>query len=313
MMEIPQSRGVPIQGEYNMGRPIQGRWFGPASLGGQQIIVDGVKFADGTTATDAYIVKQTGSSAYIVSNGTKAEIVFMVNANGLSALMPGQCYINATPFGGTALPCKTIAQYRASLYTVPNSVPRIVGDPAVVAATDYVWSTIPATRIGECDLITDASGMGAVTAVTIVLPGFGYFTAPTVTITGDGSGATATATVANGIVTGVSIGDGGSNYTTASVAFDAPPASVTATGTVTLNGGAVDSISVDNAGANGYYTTAPTVTISGNGNGATATAVVSAGRVTSITVDTPGTSYTSATVTIADPSAEVTATGTVTL
>ena len=138
-----------------MGRPIQKRWFGLASLGGNQIVVNGVKFADGTTAVNAYIVSQTGSSAYIVQDTAMAhapEIVFMVNADGLGALQPSQCYITATPFGGTPLPCKTIAQYRASLFTVPNSVPRRVGDPAVVAATDYRWSLIPAVAPGQCNL-----------------------------------------------------------------------------------------------------------------------------------------------------------------
>jgi hypothetical protein len=151
MMEIPLGE-YPFK-ENIMGRPIQKKWFGPAITPGNQIVVNGVRWADNTTATLAYIVKQTGSSAYIVSNGTtKAEIVFMVNANGLGALLPGQCYITATPFGGTPLPCKTIAQYRVSLFTVPNSVPRTTGDPAVDAADDYRWSLIPAAAPGQCDL-----------------------------------------------------------------------------------------------------------------------------------------------------------------
>lgn len=154
-----------------MARPIQKRWFGPAATAGQQIIVNGVRWADNTTATNAYIVKQTGSSAYVVSNGVKAEIVFMVNANGLGALQPGQCYITATPFGGAALPCKTIAQYRVSLFTVPNSVPRRVGDPAVVAATDYSWSTQPASARGQADLITAAELGGPVNTVAPVASG----------------------------------------------------------------------------------------------------------------------------------------------
>jgi hypothetical protein len=135
-----------------MARPIQKRWFGPAVTAGNQIVVNGVRWADNTTATGAYIVKQTGSSAYVVSDGTKAEIVFMVNADSVGALLPSQCFITATPFGGAPLPCKTIAQYRVSLFTVPNSVPRRVGDPAVVAAADYRWSLIPAVAAGQCDL-----------------------------------------------------------------------------------------------------------------------------------------------------------------
>jgi hypothetical protein len=135
-----------------MGRPIQKKWFGPAADAGNQIVVDGVMFADGSTASGAYIVKQTGSAAYVVSNGVKTETVFMVNADGLGALMPGQCYITATPFGGVALPCAKIAQYRLSVFDVPNSVPREVGDPAVSSETAYRWSLQPAVAPGQADL-----------------------------------------------------------------------------------------------------------------------------------------------------------------
>ena len=140
-----------------MGRPIQKKWFGlPVGSGSGHITVNGVMFADGTTATNAYIVKQTGFNAYVVQDAAMAhaaEIVFMVNANGLGALQPGQCYILATPFGGSALPCYKIAQFRVDIYDVANSVPREVGDPAVQGSTSYSWSTQPATTFGQADLI----------------------------------------------------------------------------------------------------------------------------------------------------------------
>ena len=122
-----------------MGKPIKKKWFGPATLSGNQIVVNGVKWSDGSTDTDAYIVKQTGSTAYIVSNGTKSEIVFMVNATSVGALQAGQCYILATPFGGTALPCAKIAQYRVDIYE--NGT-----------VNSYSWSTIPANGPGQADL-----------------------------------------------------------------------------------------------------------------------------------------------------------------
>lgn len=128
------------KGEAPMGRPIQKKWFGPAVLGGNQIVVDGVKWADGTTATGAYIVKQTGDRAYIVSNGTKAEPVFMVNALAVGDLLPGQCFITATPFGGVLSACEKIAQYKLSVYNADGTI------------DDYVWSTIPAVRKGQADL-----------------------------------------------------------------------------------------------------------------------------------------------------------------
>ena len=154
-----------------MGRPIQKKWFGPAVTAGSQIIVNGVRWADNTTSTGAYIVKQTGSAAYIVSNGTKNEIVFMVNAASVAALQPSQCFINATPFGGSALPCAKIAQFRVSIYTVANTVAREVGDPAVQAQADYSWSTLPAVVPGQADLITAAEAGYPVNTVTPAVTG----------------------------------------------------------------------------------------------------------------------------------------------
>jgi hypothetical protein len=58
----------------------------------------------------------------------------------------------------------------------------------------------------------------------------------------------------------------------------------------------IQSIGVVEAGSN--YTTAPTVTISGDGTGATARAKVSAGRITSIEVTNAGTGYTVAEVSL---------------
>jgi hypothetical protein len=126
-----------------MGKAIQRRWFGLSATAGNQIVVDGVRFADGTTATSAYIVKQTGSDAYIVQDTAMAhapEIVFMVNATAVSGLLAGQCFITATPFGGSARPCKKIAQYRLDLYEADGSI------------NSYGWATQPATAVGQADL-----------------------------------------------------------------------------------------------------------------------------------------------------------------
>jgi hypothetical protein len=123
-----------------MGKPIQRKWFGPTSGSGKQIKVNGVKWADGTTSTNAYIIKQTGSTAYIVSNGTKSERAFMVNATAVGGLQPGQCFITATPYGGSARPCKKIAQFRLDLWEADGSI------------NSYSWSTQPAVAIGQADL-----------------------------------------------------------------------------------------------------------------------------------------------------------------
>jgi len=69
-----------------------------------------------------------------------------------------------------------------------------------------------------------------------------------------------------------------------------------ATATATLSSGAVASIAVSAGGAG--YTTAPVVTITGDGSSATATATIVGGVVTAITVTNGGSGYSSATVTI---------------
>jgi surface protein len=140
-----------------MGRPIQKKWFGEPTDPPAQIIVTGAKFSDGTTAIDAYILKQTGATAYKIQDTAKThqpEILFMVNADSVNALMPGQCYIIATPFGGTALPCESIEQYRVKVYNVPNSTPRKTGDPAVSSVSSYEWVAGPATKPGQATLVT---------------------------------------------------------------------------------------------------------------------------------------------------------------
>ncbi len=140
-----------------MGKSIKKTWFGlPVTAGSGHIKVNGVRFADNTTATSAYIVKQTGSSAYIVQDSAMAhaaEIVFMVNASSVGALLPGQCFILATPFGGSALPCSKIAQYRVDIFDVANTVARETGAPTEIDITSYSWSTIPAAANGQADLI----------------------------------------------------------------------------------------------------------------------------------------------------------------
>lgn len=136
-----------------MGRPIQKKWFGVSSGAGNQIVVNGVRWADDTTSTSAYIVKQRGFNAYVVSNGTtKTETVFMVNAAALATLLPGQCFITATPFGGSALPCYKIAQYRVDLFNTVNTVPRVTGAPVPDSTSSFSWSTQPAVAVGQADL-----------------------------------------------------------------------------------------------------------------------------------------------------------------
>ncbi len=75
--------------------------------------------------------------------------------------------------------------------------------------------------------------------------------------------------------------------------------------------GTVDSVVITSAGAG--YSEAPTVNITGNGDGATATATIGGGQVTGVTITNAGAGYTSASVTFSGGSPSSIATGTVSL
>jgi hypothetical protein len=151
--------------------------------------------------------------------------------------------------------------------------------------------------------------------------GLGYGTAPLVTITGgSGTGAKAVTTVANGVVTGITITDKGFGYTSLPTVILGQPGGIPATGTATsgiVNAGGgrfvggILSIAVDTPGAG--YRVAPAVSITdstGFGTGASATAIInSAGQVTGFTINSPGIFYIQPVVTLTDPAqvAEATA------
>ncbi len=74
-----------------------------------------------------------------------------------------------------------------------------------------------------------------------------------------GSGASGTVTVATGTVTGVTIVNGGTNYTASSPVQFTGGGGTGATGTVTVSNGVVTGVTITNAGTG--YTTSPTLTI----------------------------------------------------
>lgn len=62
------------------------------------------------------------------------------------------------------------------------------------------------------------TNVGGVESISILNPGFGYQSAPTITITGDGIGATAVASISSsGAIIGITVTNVGSGYTSASV------------------------------------------------------------------------------------------------
>jgi len=144
---------------------------------------------------------------------------------------------------------------------------------------------------------------GALTAITVLTPGSGYTSAPTVTITSSfGTLATATAAVDySGVVTGITVDVAGGGYTAPSVTISGGFATTDATATVT---GSVDVITLTSGGTG--FSQQPLVEFSMPNDPAGVQATASAtmdvnGVVDSITVVNPGSGYTTApTVTITD-------------
>jgi hypothetical protein len=166
----------------------------------------------------------------------------------------------------------------------------------------------------------------SVSGLTIVNPGYGYASAPTVVIGGSiygatvlaggsnyannqtitfsppstsgGITATGTVTVVGGVVTGVTITDPGSGYTAVpTITFANQGNGATATANIDIGTGVVTNTFTVTSGGTGYSSqNPPTVTLlGGGGSGATATAIVSiTGAVTAITLVLPGSGYTSA-------------------
>jgi len=131
-----------------------------------------------------------------------------------------------------------------------------------------------------------------VVSVTVGTGGTGYTSAPAVGFTGGaGNGAAATAVLSNGVA--LAITTPGTGYTVApTIAISAPPTGgVQATATVSVTAGAITAINITNPGFG--YLEAPTVTITGAGTGGVITATLT-GRVRSVTITNPGTDYTSA-------------------
>lgn len=161
----------------------------------------------------------------------------------------------------------------------------------------------------------DSVGTGAVGPATtinaavinlqILTPGSGYSSAPSVTFSGGGgSGAVATVSVTS-VVTGITVNPGqkGANYNPATTSVRLVPVSGgdgAVAGAISVDrNGSITRINVATEGQD--YVVPPTVIItdsSGSGSGAAATATLTAGRVTSFTITSPGSKYNPETTTV---------------
>ena len=198
------------------------------------------------------------------ANGTQATaIAYISNAAGTITNIT----INAGGTGYTSFPTLTIAPP-----TVINGV--------------------------QAQAVVTSISSGAIIAVQVTNPGFGYTTAPAVTITGTGSAANLTTVLGSGLVGAISITDAGSGYTTPpTITVSGGGATTNATATIGYISFATGTVGVLVTAGGSGYTAAPGVVFNNTGtggSGAAATAIVSGGVVIEIIVTNPGSGYTSA-------------------
>ena len=143
---------------------------------------------------------------------------------------------------------------------------------------------------------------GAITAITVITPGNGYTSAPTVNIAGLGNSAAATAVVDySGVVTAITVDLGGNGYSAPSATISGGGATTDATATVY---GGVDAVVVTDPGLGYTFPTVefglPDLPIINGGVRATGHATIDAnGSINGLFIDTPGFGYSAApTVTI---------------
>jgi len=88
---------------------------------------------------------------------------------------------------------------------------------SVTPSFQYIDTKNNSVVRSEVYLEETPSSTSVIDYISIINPGFGYTSTPTVSIMGDGIGATATALVVNGQITNIIITNAGSNYTQAIV------------------------------------------------------------------------------------------------
>jgi FtsP/CotA-like multicopper oxidase with cupredoxin domain len=232
------------------------------------------------TATATATVDATGAvSATTLTNGGAGYNALAPPAVTIAAppcvLGPGcvQATATATVNANGVVTAITLTAVGAG-YAIPPALPPTIG---IAPPTAGVQATAGAATITG----------NAITAIAAGTAGSGYFAGnPPVSIAGGGgTGATATAIVdaATGGVTGFTVTNGGSGYTSQPTITMPAPVSYPATAVATVSGGGVTAVTIVDPGAG--YRTNPQVTFSGGGGtGAVAISGITLGSVAHIQV-----------------------------
>ncbi len=150
------------------------------------------------------------------------------------------------------------------------------GGSGYTNGTQSLTFNTPSGGTAASGTVTVAGGI--ITAVSITNAGSGYTSLPTTTPTISGAGGSGAiiypvCLIGSGLV-GVNVTNGGSSYVNGStVTFSAPTSGITATGTITVTGGAITGVTITDPGTG--YTTPPTIiSIGGGGSGAVLAPVI---------------------------------------
>jgi hypothetical protein len=250
--------------------------FSSGTIIGVTVINGGSGYIVAPNVTIASSSGTTATASAVISNGAVTEI-FIINPGSGYGAEP-QIFIDA-PTGVTATASTTILNTSVNAIFIDNPGSGYAFTPTV---------TIGAPT-GSTAILFPIVVNGAIVSVSFT-SGSGYSSTPTITVSDpDGTQATVTSvTISGGTVTGTTITPGSGYAIPPNVTVSNP----TGAGYITTP------VVVDQ----GYgYTTAPAVTIDGNGTGALAHSVLTGDNVTSIVIDNPGTGYTFATVIIDAP------------
>ena len=96
-----------------MGRPLNKRYFGPPTAGGNEIKV---QFHNGTGSVNGWIVKQLGSKKFRCTDGTATKDCVLVD-KATGAILAGEMSIVVKDDGGTARQVTKIAGRKVTLDT----------------------------------------------------------------------------------------------------------------------------------------------------------------------------------------------------
>lgn len=125
-----------------MGRPLNSKYFGDPDLSAQPKLCISEAWIPNTDYPTAlsYVVEQTATREYVVSDGVNTGPVSLTD----SITREGEAIINVYPYGiDTVEHAYLITSHRVKTWE----------------GGDYSWSTLPATKPGEADLLCIPEGI----------------------------------------------------------------------------------------------------------------------------------------------------------